>query len=151
MAIRLDYLAKWLDPLGMSPPQVFELADRPTSDVVKLIRHGLPAKAFGQVADTLHITKNALARKLGVAQRTVNRKSRERDTLSAETSEKLIRVARVHNRAKIIFSDDEAISDWLGKSAPALGGVAPIDLLDTDLGARDVESLILGIAYGNVI
>jgi uncharacterized protein (DUF2384 family) len=32
-----------------------------------------------------------------------------------------------------------------------LGGHAPIDLLDTDVGAQEVEALLNGIAYGNVM
>jgi putative toxin-antitoxin system antitoxin component (TIGR02293 family) len=63
----------------------------------------------------------------------------------------LVRIARVHREARKIFTTDEAVSQWLRSPAPALDGLAPIDMLDTDMGAREVEAVLNGIAYGNVM
>jgi len=52
-------------------------------------------------------------------------------------------------KARTIFSDDPSVVTWLNTESPALNGVKPIDLLDTDVGAAEVEGLILGLAYGN--
>lgn len=133
------------------PPQLFELAAQPAPEIVKAIRRGVPAAAFALVAAAVRLPRATLARKLGLAQRTINRKAKDRARLSAEESEKLMRVARVHNLAKRIFTDDDAIAQWLVNPAPGLRSVAPIDLLDTDVGAREVEALLHGIAHGNFI
>ncbi len=69
--------------------------------------------------------------------------------LSSETSEKLLRVARVRNLGRVLFTTDEAVSEWLSKPESALGDMAPLDLLDTDLGAREVENLLRALAYGH--
>jgi putative toxin-antitoxin system antitoxin component (TIGR02293 family) len=128
---------------------VFDIAEQPVDQIVKIIRQGLPARSFEQVAEALRLSRDALAGKLGLAPRTMNRKKKAHDTLSAGESEKVLRAARVRNLARDLFTTDEAISEWLKAPAAPLKGAAPIDLLDTDLGAREVEGFIRGLAYGN--
>jgi putative toxin-antitoxin system antitoxin component (TIGR02293 family) len=68
-----------------------------------------------------------------------------------ENPEKLIRIAHLQRQARKIFRTNEAVLQWLASPAPALGGLAPIDRLDTDTGAREVEAVLNGIAHGNVM
>jgi putative toxin-antitoxin system antitoxin component (TIGR02293 family) len=132
-------------------PTAFEVADMPTNQAVKVIRAGLPARAFVGVADVLYLTVDELAGKLGVSARTIRDQRKKLARLSSENTEKLVRIARVQHQARKIFSTNEAVSGWLRSPAPALEGAHPIDLLDTDLGAREVENVLNGIAYGNVM
>jgi putative toxin-antitoxin system antitoxin component (TIGR02293 family) len=60
-------------------------------------------------------------------------------------------VARVRNLGRTLFTSDEAVSEWLSKSDASLGDMAPLDLLDTDLGAREVENLLRALAYGHFV
>ena len=39
---------------------------------------------------------------------------------------------------------------WLKRSNRALGGIAPIGVIDTELGARQVENVLGRIAYGGI-
>ncbi len=128
---------------------VFQLAELPTAALVRTIRRGLPARAFDQVADTLELSRESLAGKLGLAARTINRKKGSRQTLSAAESEKVLRVARIHNLARSLFTTSEAVSAWLARPAAPLGHLAPIDLLDTDVGAQEVEGYVRGLLHGN--
>ena len=130
-------------------PTVFALAARPTSDVVQKIRAGIPAEAFIQIADRLDLSQEELATKLGLVARTIHRKRKASETLSSADSEKVMRVARIWNSARDLFTTDEAIAQWLTTPAVPLGHVPPLDLLDTDVGAADVEGFIKGLAYGN--
>jgi len=129
----------------------FELAEQPAEYLLPRLRRGLPASTLDQVARTLGISKGLLAEKLRIAKRTLTRKESERQPLSAEESEKVLRVARIHNLARTLFSSDEAISQWLSKPDPALGNRAPLDLLDTDLGSREVEDLVQSLAFGQFV
>lgn len=135
----------------MPPAILFKTAAKPDLDLVNIIRGGLPASSFNQLATALGIPRHDLAKKLGLGLRTVNRQIQSRGRLSADMTERVIRGARIRNQARTIFTDDEAISEWLASPASALGGVKPIDLIDTDVGARTVEALLQGIAHGNVI
>jgi len=132
-------------------PTAFEVAKMPTSRAVEVIRAGLPARAFVGVADVLYLTVDELAGKLGVSPRTIRDQRKKLARLSSENTEKLVRIARIQHQARKIFSTNEAVSGWLRSPAPALEGSLPIDLLDTDLGAREVEAVLNGIAYGNVM
>ena len=68
--------------------------------------------------------------------------------LSAEESDRTMRVARVFASAKETLGTAEKASRWLQKSNLALGGHVPLDLLDTDAGVREVETILNRIEYG---
>ncbi len=135
----------------MSTAELFALADEPAEVVVRRIRTGLPASAFGWVAVALGLPKNALAHKLGIITRTIDRRLTRRQALSPEVSEKLVRVVRTIALLNKLFTDQAARVQWLNSPAPALNHAKPIDLLDTDVGARQVEGVIQGVLYGNVM
>jgi putative toxin-antitoxin system antitoxin component (TIGR02293 family) len=130
---------------------VFVLAEKPPLEILTQVRNGLPAAMFEQVASTLGLSAGALAAKLGIARRTMPRNRGSRASLSSETSEKLLRVARVRNLGCRLFTTDAAVSKWLSKPDASLGNIAPLDLLDTDLGAREVENLLRALAFGHIV
>jgi len=130
---------------------VFVIAEKPLLEVLPLVRRGLPAAMFEQVATALGLSSTSLAEKLGIARRTVTRKRGNGAPLSTETSEKLLRVARIRNLGRLLFTTDQALSEWLSKPDSALGNMVPLDVLDTDLGAREVENLLRSIAHGQFV
>jgi putative toxin-antitoxin system antitoxin component (TIGR02293 family) len=129
----------------------FQVAEMPAAYAVKAIRAGLPARAFVGVADALNLSVDELAGILGVSPRTIRDQRKKLGRLSSENTEKLVRMARIRQQARKVFSTDEAVASWLSSPAPALGGAKPIGLLDTEPGAREIESILNGIAYGNVM
>ena len=42
------------------------------------------------------------------------------------------------------------MGEWLFKRDSALGSLAPIDILDTEVGGREVEELLLSLAHGQI-
>jgi len=142
----MSYLAQ-----GVPMQSVFALAERPLLEILAQVRNGLPAAMFEQVASTLGLSTSTLAAKLGIARRTVTRKRGNGAPLSSDTSEKLLRVARVRNLGRTLFTTDEAVSEWLSKPDSSLANMAPWDLLDTELGAREVENLLRALAYGHFV
>src|SRR3974390_1763502 len=137
--------------MGFIMQTAFALAEKPPLEVLPLVRHVFPAAMFEQVAATLGLSSTSLAAKLGIGRRTVTRKRGNGAPLSSETSEKLLRVARIRNLGRLLFSTDEAVSEWLSKPDTALGNMAPLDLLDTDLGAREVENLLQSLGHGQFV
>ena len=57
-------------------------------------------------------------------------------------------MARLIAVAEETFGSQEKANIWLRRPTTALGGEAPLDLLDTDEGARQVETLLGRIAHG---
>jgi putative toxin-antitoxin system antitoxin component (TIGR02293 family) len=59
-------------------------------------------------------------------------------------------MARLLALARETLGDGARASRWLKRSNRALGGVAPIAAIDTELGARQVENILGRIAYGGM-
>lgn len=58
------------------------------------------------------------------------------------------RLARILAHARRTFGSDEAVSAWLKAPNRALGGATPLDLLETELGADEVETVLGRLDYG---
>ncbi|MWR20541.1 DUF2384 domain-containing protein, partial [Helicobacter pylori] len=65
-----------------------------------------------------------------------------------DESAKLVRFARVVERAESVFEGKEAALDWLSAPNAALGGKAPIACLDTDDGIEQVLDTLGRIEHG---
>lgn len=117
-------------------------------DLAQLIRRGLPAVTVTVLAEILHLGNSELGRKLGIPQRTLTRRLSHASRLTPAESDRTVRMARVYASAVEMIGDREKAIAWLGTPNRALGGDKPLDLLDTDLGARMVEDILGRIAYG---
>ena len=112
-------------------------------------RMGLPYAAFDAVRSTLQLTREEAARAIGVPERTLARRKKEKK-LNALESDRLLRLARVGALAVEILGKEDNASQWLKRANYALGSRTPLDLLDTDAGAKGVEDVLWQIAYGIV-
>jgi putative toxin-antitoxin system antitoxin component (TIGR02293 family) len=115
-------------------------------DIVRLVRRGLPVDAVQFVLDSGRLTLAELDRLVLPRKTLANR--RKLGTLTAEQSDRLVRVARVLAAAEETFGDREKASAWLRRPTTALAGECPLELLDTDEGARAVETLLGRISHG---
>lgn len=115
-------------------------------DMVRLVRAGLPVRAAEYVLATGWLTPTEMDRVVLPRKTLYNR--RKHGALTAEQSDRLVRVARILAAAADTFEEDARAQDWLRRPSPMLGGEKPLDLLDTDEGARTVENVLGRIAYG---
>lgn len=116
-------------------------------DWVGVIREGIPAAAVESILSAVRLSQAELAQALGIPERTLARRKRE-GVLNSEESSKLLRLARVISRATEVFDDSVAAIDWLKSPNAALGGNAPLSLLDTDIGAESVLDTLGRIEHG---
>ena len=117
------------------------------SEWIELVRRGLPARAIDAIAQAVQLTQAELSQTLAIPERTLIRRKKE-GTLSTDESAKLLRVARVMQRAIDVFDAPDGALDWLKTSNRSMGGVTPLSLLDTDLGAETVLDTLGRIAHG---
>lgn len=115
-------------------------------ELVGAVREGLPVAAVDQVLaegtlSAVELDRLALPRKTLAHRRALGR-------LSPEQSDRLVRVLRVVAEAEETFGSRDKAHLWLRRPTSALAGQAPLDLLDTDIGARRVETLLGRIAHG---
>jgi putative toxin-antitoxin system antitoxin component (TIGR02293 family) len=126
--------------LGRSIKSFAELAD--------LIRKGLPSGSLIVLGEKLDVKNAVLSKKLGIPQRTLTRRLTRHSRLTAAESDRTVRLARVYATAVEMIGNPNKAAEWLRAPNRALGGEIPLDQLDTDLGAREVENILGRIAYG---
>jgi putative toxin-antitoxin system antitoxin component (TIGR02293 family) len=117
-------------------------------DLADLVRKGLPANSVTALAKKLDLGNTLLSRKLGIPLRTLTRRLSQRSRLTAAESDRTVRLARVYANAVEMIGDQEKAVEWLRTPNRALGGERPLDQLDTDVGAREVEDILGRIAFG---
>lgn len=109
------------------------------------LRVGAPRAAFDRLRGELGVTSEELADVLGIPSRTLARRT---DRFKPDESERLLRVAGVARKALDVLEDPAATRRWMSKPKVALGGLTPLRCCDTDLGAREVEALLIRIEHG---
>ena len=111
------------------------------------VRSGLPYSALAALAERLHAPLGELGDALGVPLRTLARRRRA-GRLTAEESDRLVRLGRVAALAEDVLGDRTKAVRWLRQPNRALGGRVPLQHLDTDLGVREVETVLLRVEHG---
>ena len=90
---------------------------------------------------------DSLAKALSVTRTTlINKKGN--DKFSDQISEKIIALADLYSYGYEIFEDRERFNKWMLSPNQALGGLAPIEIIDNIYGREEVRNLIGRIGYG---
>lgn len=116
-------------------------------DLQRAIREGLPYAALEALAGALALTPPDITAVMGAAPRTLARRKLQQ-RLSPIESDRLYRLARILQLAADTLGTVEKARNWLGRGNRALGGVTPFSMLDTEIGARQVEDVLNHINYG---
>ncbi len=129
---------------------VFKRAASPTTTELRArVKQGLPYRSFESLRERLRLSIPESASLLRMPARTLARRRQAR-RLDPDQSDRLYRVARVAGQAVSVFGNEAKAAEWLRRPNRSLEGEAPIALLDTDVGARQVEDILGRIAYGLV-
>jgi putative toxin-antitoxin system antitoxin component (TIGR02293 family) len=113
---------------------------------IRLIRRGLPVGAVEFMLDSGRLTLAELDQVVLPRKTLANR--RKLGTLTAEQSDRLVRLARVIAAAEATFGSREKAGIWLRRPTTALADERPLHLLDTDEGVRTVMTLLGRIDHG---
>jgi putative toxin-antitoxin system antitoxin component (TIGR02293 family) len=119
-----------------------------TMRLVKRLEDGLSFSAFERLRDGLDLSAKDLAALIQISARTLARRKDE-GRLRPDESDRLVRVARIFGRAIDLFEGDAAAARlWLGKSNTALGGASPLEMVTSEVGAREIVGLIGRLEHG---
>lgn len=116
-------------------------------DWVRAVQAGLPPSAVDAVSAELSFS-SAEIEQLVIPRRTLAHRRTNKQPLTREESDRLARIARVALSARETFGDHQKAATWLRRPNRALQGSTPIELLNTDDGARLVEQVLGRLAYG---
>ncbi len=120
---------------------------RATREMQLALRRGLPFAAFEALGDALRMSSDELAELIGLAARTLARR-KALGRLSPTESDRLYRVAHTTLVAAEALGSLEKAREWLARPNRALGGDRPVSYLDTGIGERQVEELLLRLGHG---
>jgi putative toxin-antitoxin system antitoxin component (TIGR02293 family) len=113
------------------------------------IREGFPPAVVEELMRASGLTLKELAGALDLSPRSLQRR-RGSGRLAPFESDRLYRLARIVAIGNEYLGDQQRTMNWLKRTNRALGGIAPIAALDTELGARQVENILGRIAYGGI-
>jgi len=111
------------------------------------VRAGLPYKSFTALSAAFNVDPREMTAIVHLPLRTLARRKTE-NHFRADESDRLLRVARVAALAEDVLGSREKASRWLRSPIRALNNEPPLRQLDTDLGAREVENILLRTAHG---
>jgi putative toxin-antitoxin system antitoxin component (TIGR02293 family) len=80
--------------------------------------------------------------------RTLARRLEKKEPLTVRENDNAQRIIHISEMADRIFGQREKAQRWLRKPSRALNGVVPLDLLESETGARLVEEELHRIEYG---
>jgi putative toxin-antitoxin system antitoxin component (TIGR02293 family) len=116
-------------------------------DLRNRVRQGLPYDSLEHLLRQFRVSLDKLERTLALSERTRARRKRS-GTLSATESDRLYRTARILSLTAEALGDAGKASRWLEAPNRSLGNQKPLELLDTEIGARAVEDAIGRIEHG---
>lgn len=120
-----------------------------STELRERIKRGLPYRSLESVRERLRLSVPEAASVLHMPVRTLARRRQTR-RLDGDESDRLYRIARVAAQAFALFNTEDKAATWLRRPNRALNGELPIHLLDTDIGARQIEDILGRIQHGVV-
>jgi putative toxin-antitoxin system antitoxin component (TIGR02293 family) len=132
---------------ALGGPRVVGAAPRSLPELAAVVAHGLPRGVVREVAAHAAPLRGDLRNKVAalVVSPATYKRSQRLSPAASERAERLARVAAL--AAQALGSEDEA-KTWLNTPHLLLGDQSPIEVAASDLGARQVERILINIEHG---
>jgi putative toxin-antitoxin system antitoxin component (TIGR02293 family) len=126
------------------------LASADKVDLVTEIRQGFSVSVIDKLVGELDIPQQTLLQTITLSSATLTRRrAQKQQRLTPLESDRVYRVATAYRAALELFEGDrKAARSWLNEPSKALGGNSPLQHLDTEAGADEVQDLIGRLEHG---
>lgn len=118
-----------------------------TASLVEATKVGLFADELLELKAALDVSAEQMAALAGMSRATFNRR-RPSTRLTPVESDRVIRFARLMALAVEVMGTPEHARQWLKRPQQGLANNIPLDYALTEVGAREVEDLLLRIEHG---
>jgi putative toxin-antitoxin system antitoxin component (TIGR02293 family) len=129
------------------PGGKIDAAEFTTHRLIKVLQLGLPVHELDELQTTLELPMEKLAPMLGISKATLHRRKAQ-GKLDPVESDRVVRFARLMGKAVEVLESEENARKWLTTPQFGLGGSVPLEYAETEVGAREVEDLLVRIEYG---
>jgi putative toxin-antitoxin system antitoxin component (TIGR02293 family) len=140
MPVQVGQIAEWL---GAEPKSEYDLA--------QIVRRGLPLNIQGTLISH-GMTKDEFYQ-IVIPHRTFRHRTERlnkglHELLSPDESDKALRAARVLALAERVFANREKALSWMRQAKKRFKGETPMEMLQTEAGARLVEQMLIQVDEG---
>lgn len=120
-----------------------------SAEMMASVREGFQHAVVPALLNKSGLTLKEVTASLDLHIRSLQRRKQE-GRLARYESDRLYRLARILVLADRYIGGQPKSTIWIRTPNAVLGGVAPLALLDTELGTRQVENVLGRIAYGGI-
>lgn len=118
-------------------------------DMIEAIQRGLPSRSVFFLQEKICLDDKDYSSTLGVSSKWLSRyRKKPSDHINTNISDRLYRIAKILTLAIDVLEDEEAARNWLYRPQPGLDERVPLELINTEVGASEVEELLLRIEFG---
>lgn len=118
-------------------------------EVLDSLREGVKAAEMVKLWKDIPFDSSQISLALGMSERTLARlRLTPEKKLSPTVSERIVKIAAAKERAVEVFEDPMKANKWLSSPSVALGGRAPLDLMQFDIGIDLVMKELGRIEHG---
>lgn len=116
--------------------------------LANIVKTGLPIDTLFSFEEACQLPIETIQGVIRLPKRTLDRRKQE-GRLKRDEAERLLRLALIYEKAVNLFEGDAAAArNWLAAPAKALANETPLSLVETEIGAREVEDLIGRLEHG---
>ncbi|HTW69050.1 MAG TPA: antitoxin Xre/MbcA/ParS toxin-binding domain-containing protein [Acetobacteraceae bacterium] len=116
------------------------------ADLALAVRRRLPLVALKGLAQA-GLTEQEIERFV-IPQRTRRHRADKKQPLTIEESDRAVRLLRIQTVAEDTFGSTEKANIWLRRPLSEINGESPLDIVQTEAGARVIETILAKIAWG---
>ena len=117
-------------------------------DLMEQIESGISARAFDRFSAHIGVPKEMLAAAIHTTTRTVARRREAGRPLDQSAGERLVRLALLYKRADEVLGDEVLTREWMLRPRRAFGGRSPFEMASSEIGAQEVEDLLIRSEHG---
>lgn len=136
------------DPVTLFEGSPLEFLSQGPATIIARIRSGIPVDAVDTLAEELDLSRERFVAMIGLPKSTLKARRAANQPLSLAEGDRMVRVARVLQRAVDVFEDADSARRWITRENRSLGGVTPLSLLDTEAGYELVIDTLGRIEHG---
>jgi putative toxin-antitoxin system antitoxin component (TIGR02293 family) len=119
---------------------------RSQADLALAVRNRLPLATLKGL--TLAGLSDQEIEKFVIPQRTRRHRADKQQPLTIDESDRAVRLLRVQSLAEDTFGDKDKANRWLRRPLTELSGETPLNVAQTETGARVIETILGKIAWG---
>lgn len=113
----------------------------------KIVKRGISKDQLAAIKEIFELDYGTLSDLLAVTDRTLHLK-KGKDTFSQIVSDRVMALVEVYSYGYSVFGDRELFHTWMKSHNRALGGLTPLEAIETHPGLLEVRSLIRKVRKG---